>query len=581
MKNAMHSFSERVLKLRQQESLRPVLLLAGIAFIFNLGFSLSGFYNWTYDSWAHMFFASHYMNTWFNTWDIRWFDGMTVTSYPPLVTQLLALIGFVVGLTKAYMLLSFTAMVAMPVAMYFFCKCFLSRQQATWAGLFSIFLPSVYLANYDYGQLPAIFALLSSLFMGTFLWHYLNNGKWQAGLAAVLLLGITAASHHFTFICFIPALVTAVSLTFLLSCKPDIKTYLRRLGIFVLISIPLAIIPILPFWQFYLHMTPQTSIPNLSRVNLLTNHSALLQFFIAPYLFFLLAVPIAIVAAIKHKYLVPLLVIFTFLFVLGLGATTPIPRLLFGQLWQWLTYDRFSLWAGVLLIPLMVKIIPSDLLEFGKRRIQPVIIVFLTLILVVMSLGAAYFGSEPSRKSFLPSPAIVDVEFLTEFLTINAGEQYRYITLGFGEAQSEKLSTITKSSSLDGGYYTARSLPILTKSGIGMIDSSKYLDPQLTTLGTILADAGSYNLKWVLVNDIYFFDILKKNGFVLALSSETENDNRFGSVTIWSKNDIPAITEEAKSEVGPYSYLWGIAPLLLVFALGWLGLLQLKSLSRS
>ena len=38
-------------------------------------------------------------------------------------------------------------------------------------------------------------------------------------------------------------------------------------------------------------------------------------------------------------------------FVIGLGGTTPVPRLLFGPFWEWLTYDRFSMWADV---PLLV-----------------------------------------------------------------------------------------------------------------------------------------------------------------------------------------------------------------------------------
>lgn len=64
-------------------SLRPYLLLAGAALLFNLGLSLSSFYDWNYDSWNHLFFASHYMNFWFDTWEPRWFGGFSVTSYPP------------------------------------------------------------------------------------------------------------------------------------------------------------------------------------------------------------------------------------------------------------------------------------------------------------------------------------------------------------------------------------------------------------------------------------------------------------------------------------------------------------------
>jgi hypothetical protein len=87
-------------------SSRPYLLLGVTAFLFNLGLSLSGFYNWNYDGWAHLFFSSHYMNSWFNTWEPGWFGGFSVTAYPPLVHQLLALLAFIVGLEHAYILFS-------------------------------------------------------------------------------------------------------------------------------------------------------------------------------------------------------------------------------------------------------------------------------------------------------------------------------------------------------------------------------------------------------------------------------------------------------------------------------------------
>jgi hypothetical protein len=549
-------------------SLRPYLLLAGIAFLLNLGLSLSGFYNWNYDGWDHLFFSSHYMNSWFNTWEPGWFGGFSVTTYPPLVTQLIALLAFIVGLEHAYILFSLFLMVLVPIAVFSFCNKFLSRQQATWAGFLSILLPSIYLANYIYGQLPALFALATTIFMGAFLWNYLEQGRFRDGLIASLLMGITAASHHFTFICFVPVMAAVTSLTFLASTKTEVRSFLKRLAFFGVLGVSLALITIYPFWQFLLEAEMQTPIPHISRLNLFTDSLAFLQFFLAPYLLFLLFIPLTAVVAYKYKYLLPLFIIAIFLFILGLGGSTPLPKLIFGHWWQWLTYDRFSLWAGILFLPLLARVIPIDLLELGKRSVRPAISVFLTVVILSMSFLAAYLSSEPLRRSFLPSPPIVDCEPLVEFLDgPDVGQQYRYITLGFCEAQVQKLSTLTQANTLDGGYYTARTLPILRESGIAMIDTIKYFDPELKTLDEILATASSYNLKWVLVNDVYYYDILEKHGFELRLSAEITFDSRFGNVTIWGRDDIPPMTEETKSEKGFSSYLWGIAPLLLVVIL--------------
>jgi len=42
----------------------------------------------------------------------------------------------------------------------------------------------------------------------------------------------------------------------------------------------------------------------------------------------------------------------------------------------------------------------------------------------------------------------------------------------------QKLSMLTKARTLDGGYYTARQLPILKESGIWTIDAVKHADPR-------------------------------------------------------------------------------------------------------
>ena len=549
---------------------RYCLFLASTAFLFNLGLSLSGFYDWTYDSWAHLFFSSHYMNSWFDTWEPGWFGGFSVTSYPPLVTQLLGLLAYAIGLEPAYVLLTLGIAVLLPIAVFSFCNNFLSHQHAGWAGFLSILLPSIYVTNYAYGQLPTLFALLTALFMSAFLWRYLEQGHGRDVLAASLLVGITASSHHFTFICFVPVITVATGLTLILSTKIEARLLLKRLATWGVLSIPLALIPIFPFWQFLLGAEMQAPIPHLSRANLFTNESAFLQFFLAPYFLFLFAPPLSIVAAYRHKHLIPLCSIAIFLFLLGLGGSTPVPKVIFGHWWQWLTYDRFALWAGVLFLPLLARLLPVELLKGGKKSIRPIALVLLTLVFLATSIGmvATYLVFEPLRRSFIPSPPKIEQVRLVEFLDgPNVGQQYRYITLGFGLAQMQKLSTLTQAQTLDGSYYTGRRLPILRESGIATIDAIKYIDPELRTLDKILETPSSYNLKWVLVNDVYYYDILEKHGFELRWSAEKAGDTRFGNVTIWGKDNIPPIGVDNQSEEGFSSYVWGTAPLLLVVAL--------------
>jgi hypothetical protein len=544
--------------------LKLVTLLFGVSLFFNLAFSLARFYDWNFDSWSHMFFASHYMHSWFDTWEIRWFGGMSVTSYPPLTTQILAIGGYIFGLETAYSLFTLGLMAIWPLAVYSFARCLLPARQAFWAGALAIVLPSIYLANYAYGQLPTLFALISALFMARYFWNYLIDQKFVNGLVAAILLGITAASHQFTFICFVPFLLLTLITTAILNKYSDFRSVIRRIGIFCSLSFVTVLLPIFPFWKFLIEATPQSPIPHISRTNFFENGTAFVQLVIAPYLLLLLCIPAVIFFSAKKRRDMPILILFCFLFVLGLGGTTPLPRFIFFQWWSWLTYDRFTIWSGVTLLVLVAARIENNPFDLTAKSFKRSTLVTLAIVFFLMSIGGILFGSRPSRISFLNSPNIIETDYFTEFLQYqNPQLKYRYITLGFGEANCQRLAVKTKSSSLDGGYFTARTLPILTQSGIGMIDTCKFVDPQLTTLKELLESADDHSLKWVFSNDIYYDSALSDSGFILKWNSIIAQDNRLGGVNIWVKEDVPPINVQ-NHETGFLSYVWGIAPLTLV-----------------
>jgi hypothetical protein len=779
-------------------SLKVILLLGGIALVTNLGLCLTNYYDWNFDSWAHMFFASHYTNSWFDTWEPRWYGGFSVTSYPPLVTQLIAGLGYIFGLEYAYVIVSLIAMALVPIAVYLFCLNFLSHKNATWAGLLAVFLPSIYITNYMWGQLPFLLATISTLFMGYFLGRFLEEGRFVKGLIAALLMGITAASHHMAFICFVPVIAIVTVLTHLILAKRNFKTISLRTLVFASLSLPFVVFPVFLFWRFLLTSSVQTEIFHITRTNLFSDGLVFLQWVVAPYFLLILILPLIPLAAVKHRHLIPLVILVVVFFILGLGGSTPLPRLIFGDWWKWLTYERFTLWASVLLIPLAVSLVKD--LPALKKVSETLQKILLAGIILAMCVASLYFGSEPLRKTFSPSPPAVNVEVLSELLessnwdgaetitftatnpdllsdydsatftvkslnvnegllrvqtvpaiptkillddipqgdwgvdwikiqpgtyslsfsdvynyqmpntitlnyypgpkgiiqslndplniyedtvtevttsfielentggeipsegaTINLhlqetlkdalnveenvkedspvvmdipdqtiaenesftpinlddyisngntadnditwtysgnvelnvniedniatitppdseiGIEYYYLTLGFGEAQFQKLSTLTNARSLDGTYYTARTLPILTESGIASIDSIKYFDPELKTLRAILKDAPSYHLKWVLVNDVFYYDVLKEYGFRLRWSAEKLFDYRLAGVTIWERSDATPIVDENKSETGFWSYVWGIAPLSLVALLFTILVIEFRS----
>ena len=156
------------------EKLKYILILA---FVLNCAFVLSNFQNRTYDSFEHIFFADHYRTSWFNTWETKWYGGFTVTSYPPLAQQTIALLSFVTGLEWSYKILTLALMTIFPLAVYKFSKVFVKEKAALYAAFISIFLPSVFQATYSFGQFPTIFALIAALITIVYLSNFIISGN--------------------------------------------------------------------------------------------------------------------------------------------------------------------------------------------------------------------------------------------------------------------------------------------------------------------------------------------------------------------------------------------------------------------
>ena len=113
--------------------------------------------------------------------------------------------------------------------------------------------------------------------------------------------------------------------------------------------------------QILRHPIHQMPIPHDSRSNYLLNFSTGINYFIVPYGALILAFPFILWRGASVEPLASAAV-----WVLGdvhscLGRQTPLPKLLMGRAFDILTFERFTLWAAVLALPL-VGLIAAEIL---------------------------------------------------------------------------------------------------------------------------------------------------------------------------------------------------------------------------
>ena len=113
-------------------------------------------------------------------------------------------------------------------------------------------------------------------------------------------------------------------------------------------------IVLLPYWIAIIrHPIEQMPIPHASRSNLLMNWTYGMNYFIVPYGALILALPFIVIKGASNPRLRILLLAFWVTFLIALGGTTPVPRWIFGRAFEILTFERFTLWATVLALPIV------------------------------------------------------------------------------------------------------------------------------------------------------------------------------------------------------------------------------------
>jgi hypothetical protein len=506
----------------------------------------------SYDANFHMFFASHYAQHWFNPWNEKWFAGFSQTTYPPLVHQWIALLSLLFGLTEAFMIVQLIAVLLIPVATYRLARLWVDERSASYAALFSVFAGSLSFLVYSAGQLPTTLSFPLYLLALPYFYRWSLTADWRGLFKGVALTLAAASAHHVTLI-FGSVIFAAPVLWLAFRDKSEMEgsqtAVLARAGVFAVLAAAGVGLVLLPYWiSIIQHPIEQIPIPHASRSNLILNAAVFMNYFVVPYGALILALPLIVLKGAQVPRLRPLLLAFWVTFLIALGGTTPFPKWIFGRAFEILTFERFTLWATILALPILGLITAELIDRFHWKAASG----FAVASAATMALAMGWLTWSPFRPT-----GGLNVDAVVEFLNRDGHDQYRYITLGFGNALP-KVSTYANAGSVDGEYNSARLLPEMTRYGSAQFTSAKFYGTAgMESLRAMLQHANHYGLKFIFVYDPYYEPLLVFAGWRRI---ETYNS---GQITAWSKDDVPPARKIVSDAIpAPWEgFLWGTLPI--------------------
>ena len=534
----------------------------------------------TYDALIHLFFADHYATSWFEPWNYKWYTGFTVMSYPPLVHQTIGALSLIGGLKFGLFTVGLLSIVLFVTGAYRYSLLITAnRTVAGYAAFLAVFSSSFIETLHIFGQLPSIIGVSILMHSLPEIYLWLKTGKYKFFFTSLSLIAVTVTSHHVTpifgMLFFIFPLIGTVimdvaredvnsykEVTFSLFIKTFVKQLKRNLS-FGFSALFLIIFCILPYWiNSKKNPITQVPIPHGSRDNFLEITSSGLVFFTIPWGILLFVLPYIFYRYFSKRYLFFGLS-FTMLVILGTGGTTPIPKIILGEMaFNILTLDRFTLWATIMSIPIfgefIYRFVEGDLkiliqTKFGAvyHRLLGGALAFLYISMVIFTMSLGHFRpSQPQKIKMLP---------IVNFLSQDSHDQWRYLTLGFGD-QMAWLAAQTNALSVDGNYHSARRLPELTTRPIERLENSKFKGVAgIGSLQQFLTTPEKYNLKYVFSNDKFYDPVLFFCGWQRL--SKLEN-----GIMVWEKLNVPPISSILpKEDVATWlKIMWGIIPFLTV-----------------
>lgn len=509
--------------------------------------------NDSYDASLHKFFAAHYAQHWFNPWNEKWFTGFSQTTYPPLEHQWIALFSHLMGLNLAYMLVQFIGICMLPIGVFRYARIWVGERPASYAALGSVLMGSLSFLVYQAGQLPSTWAAALLLNALPYYYDWARESRLAPLVKGLCLTFAAAAAHHVTLIFGAPFLALPVFATAILDRKRDkasatVTGVVVRSVFFAVLALAGVGLVLLPYWlELYHNPIKQMPIPHASRENYLLQIQWGLNYWIVPWGAMMLALPFIFVRGLKESRYRPLFIGFWGALIFGLGGTTPLPRILLGRAYEVLTFERFTLVAQLMALPL-VGLLAVELIErYGRRAI----VGLGTLAAVTMGLAVAW----PVYHPIHDKPFSVDE--VISFLNREGHDKYRYLTLGFGSKISE-VGTYAVAGSVDGEYNSARLLPEMTRYGSAQLTNSKYYGTNgMEALRAVLKHADQYGLKYIFVRDTYYEPLLAFAGW------RKEEIYDSGNVALWVKDGVPPAhpTPYGRPPTPFEGFLWGTLPI--------------------
>lgn len=559
----------------------PIRLTVALAALVHGALLTAGTFRGTYDAYVHIFFADHYANDWFSTWDTRWYTGFTTVSYPPGTHQLTALVSTVVGLEAAFAMVQLTAVMLLIVGVYRTSRLWVTKEAAQWAAALALVSTSIAEAVHVFGQLPTIFSLGCLLNATPFVDRWLRHGRYGALLLAITTLAATTAAHHVTTlfgsVFFLGPIIARILVDQLRTPRAGELEYTRerslrtayamvgrrirraapaigRTVIFGVLLVATLVVVVLPYWLWSsADPISQVAIPHDSRANFLSNRNAGLVFWVIPWGALLVILPQSLTRALAGRGW-PLGLSISLLALLGTGGTTPIPRFLLRGAFDILTLDRFTFWATIAVLPFAGVVVNELVGRIGRSRTGSILA---GLAAAVVIAGFVFTANLGQFRTLQPDP--IDPEPIAEFMAKDQHERWRYLTLGFGD-QMAWVSANTDATTVDGNYHSARRLPELVSRPVERLEGAKFRGmPGIGSLQQFLTTPERYSLKFVFSNDTFYDPLLFANGW-----------HRLGSlrngIVVWERADITPLPAVLPIRELPtwQRLLWGIAPMTAI-----------------
>lgn len=556
----------------------------------------------TYDAFIHMFFGDHYHRNWFDPWEPRWYTGFATTSYPPGTHMMIAALLHLMPLRAAFVVVQLLGLILLTIGTYRFSLLWVPARAAGYAAITLVLSSSIAETVHLFGQLPTIFSLGVFLNGMPYVYRWIVLGGWRNFLAAVIFGAATTAAHHVTtlfgaVLFIVPlalqALRAVAELNPLRVPRPSgsqgldqlravfagtgrFRHRLRRLtrfgwpfarGLLLAVALVAAMVTtIFPYWYWSItDPITQVPIPHGSRESFVLRPDLGLIFFLLPWGTSLLLLPYALYKGATSR-LWPLGASLLLCFVLGTGGTTPLPRMILRGAFDILTLDRFTFWASILILP-FVGLMFDGLLHGRSGRLVTAALGRGVRRMIVGGLFASYVAVAVFC-AVLPvirptQPAFIDPAPIVNFLGQDQHDQWRYLTLGFGD-QFAYVSAMTTAQSVDGNYHSARRLPDMMRYSVERLENAKYLGvPGLGSLQQFLVNTDRYHLKYVFSNDAFYDPLLTFSGW-------NQLNRLQNGIVVWEKPDVQPLPRlQPRQHLGAVqSLMWGALPPLALLLAG-------------